>query len=177
MRPLFNSVSDGSDKLVLEAHCLAPDVIGAPVPAAGGPRRTTSTVVEVLTLDGAGRQFARVRAAGVLNSADYRQFEAWFNREIENREIPFPLLLDLRGFRGWTLAGLLRDVRFDVRNRSTFSQIAVVGDRGWHRWLTHAAVPIFKAEVKFFAAADLQQAEEWLSRSLRQVRSERGVSE
>jgi SpoIIAA-like len=67
----------------------------------------------------------------------------------------------MRGFRGWTPAAFLRDLRWDLRNRRTFSKIAVVGDRSWHRWIAAAGKPLFRAPMKFFRAGPA--AEAWLS--------------
>lgn len=118
----------------------------------------------MLSVEDAGA-LVRIRATGVLDRSDYRQFEAEFANMIDRTGAgPFPLLLDLTGFRGWTLGGLLRDLRFDLIHRETFSCIAVVGDRDWHRWLMYAAVPIFRARLEFFGAADKRLAEAWLRR-------------
>jgi len=63
-------------------------------------------------------------------------------------------------FRGWTPGGLLRDLAWDLRNRRTLSRIAVIGDAAWHRWITIAGRPLFRAPMKFFHSAD--EAIGWL---------------
>ncbi|NUQ18514.1 MAG: STAS/SEC14 domain-containing protein [Sphingomonas sp.] len=68
----------------------------------------------------------------------------------------------MRRFKGWSLTALLRDLRFDFRHRSSFSKIAVVGDRRWHQWSTYAAVPIFKAKLRYFRANEEPYAIAWL---------------
>lgn len=118
----------------------------------------------MLTLEPPAAAFLRIRATGRLTAADYRRFEPGFAAELERRKLPIPLLLDMRGFRGWTPAGFLRDIAWDVRNRGTFSSIAVIGDRAWHRWITAAGAPLFRAPMKFFAADEQQSADAWLSR-------------
>jgi len=85
--------------------------------------------------------YIRIRACGRLTGADYRRFEPEFAAELEGRQMPIPLLLDMRGFCGWTPGGLLRDLAWDLRNRRAFSRIAVVGDAAWHRWITIAGRP------------------------------------
>lgn len=75
-------------------------------------------------------------------------------------ENPAPLLLDLRRFHGWTAAALLRDVAWDIRNRKTFSKIAVVGDACWREWTTYAGMLLFRARLKFFRSAEV--AKHWL---------------
>ena len=92
--------------------------------------------------------------------ARLRQFQRRLSSELGRRPKVVPLLLDLRGFRGWSAAGLIRDLIFDVRHRSSFSRIAVLGDARWHRWITYLGIPVFRAKLKFFSAPDA--AREWL---------------
>jgi hypothetical protein len=106
--------------------------------------------------------FLRIRATGRLTAADYRRFEPAFAAELANRHLPIPLLLDMRGFRGWTIGGFLRDLRWDLRHRRTFWKIAVIGDAGWHRWITAAGRPLFRAPMRYFRPADQSLAEQWL---------------
>ena len=72
----------------------------------------------MLTLIHSAARFICIRATGRLTSADYRRFEPTFAAELAGRHLPIPLLLDMRGFRGWTIGGFLRDLRRDVRHRS-----------------------------------------------------------
>lgn len=130
----------------------------------------------MLTLVPSAGPFIRVRASGWLGAADYRRFEPEFAAELRRRTSPVPggmlacppdrlrvgLLLDMRGFRGWTPGGFVRDLAWDVRNRRTFSKIAVVGDRRRHRWLTVAGRPLFRAPMRFFRPGEQAIAEEWL---------------
>jgi hypothetical protein len=114
----------------------------------------------MLTIDGGDHRFLQIRATGLLSSRDYRRFEAEFEREIQRRIPPVPLLLDMRGFRGWTPAALPRDLAWDIRNRKTFSKIAVVGDARWHDWSTYAGMLLFRARLKFFRSKE--EAKQWL---------------
>ena len=108
--------------------------------------------------------FLRVRASGRLGAADYRRFEPELAAELKRRKMPRPLLLlDMRGFRGWTPGGFVRDLAWDWRNRRSFLAIAVVGDRKWHEWITLAGRPLFRAPMKYFR--DEKDAEAWLTRS------------
>jgi hypothetical protein len=119
-------------------------------------------VTRLFVLDSSEPSFIRLCVKGVLSPRDYDAFEPCFARELSGRPVPVSLLLDLRGFRGWSLAGFLRDLRFDIRHRRTFSKIAVVGDRRWHEWSTYAAVPIFKAKLRFYSPKDEHLAIAWL---------------
>jgi hypothetical protein len=120
----------------------------------------------MLVVEGSTDNFIRIRARGLLGAADYRRFEPEFESELRRCTPPVLLLLDMRGFRGWTPAGFVRDLRWDIRNRNSFSKIAVVGDALWHRWVTMLGAPLFRAPMKFFRAAGEKRARVWLARSV-----------
>ena len=94
-------------------------------------------------------------------SGDYDVLEPAMAAALERRGGRAPLLLDLRGWRGWSAGGLLRDIRFDVRHRNSFPRIAVVGNRPWHKWLTLAAKPVFSGKMRYFDTAMAGEATEW----------------
>lgn len=116
----------------------------------------------MLTLVPSPAAFIRIRSRGRLGAEDYRRFEPEFAAELQRRNLPISLLLDIRGFKGWTPAGLLRDLRWDLRNRLAFSKIAVIGDARWHRWITAVAAPLFSGPLTFFRANEESRAEDWL---------------
>ncbi len=119
----------------------------------------------MLSVDAVEGQSLRIYAVGKLTAADYRNFEPEFEGALARTIQPAPLLLDLRGFRGWTVGGLLRDIIFDVRHRTSFSRLAVIGDKKWHSWIIYAGIPIFRARLKFFKPSDEELALHWLQQS------------
>jgi hypothetical protein len=104
----------------------------------------------------------RIRASGWLGAKDYQWFDTEFEYQLQLRSPPVPLLLDLRGFRGWTPAGFMSDLMWDLRNRDSFSKIAVVGSARWHSWITSVGAALFKAPLKYFGNDEEQRAREWL---------------
>jgi hypothetical protein len=105
-----------------------------------------------------------VRASGRLSWDDYDRFQPDFAAELGRRGGYAPLLLDVRGWRGWTAGGFVRDLFFNLSNRKSFPRIAVVGDRPWHKWLTLAAKPVFSGEMRYFDAAEEREAMTWVAR-------------
>ncbi len=115
----------------------------------------------MLSIDASESAFICVRAEGILRWSDYAEFEPSLQAELGRRTKPLRLLMDLRGFRRWTAAGLIRDILFDLRHRASFSRIAVLGDARWHAWLTYLAIPVFRAKLRFFEAEE-KSAKRWL---------------
>ena len=118
----------------------------------------------MLTVVASTAAYLRIRASGRLGVDDYRRFEPEFAAELKRVQAPIALLLDMQGFGGWTVGGFLRDLAWDLKNRRTFSRIAVVGDKTWHRWITAASAHLFRAPMKFFPASEQRRAENWLAR-------------
>ena len=106
--------------------------------------------------------YIRVVAAGTLDTAGYRCFNPAFAAQLSRKGAPLALFLDLTEFHGWTLGGFLHDLAFDLRNRRTFSRIAVIGRPRWHRWITLAGAPLFAAELRYFWSNEEEGAAAWL---------------
>jgi hypothetical protein len=121
----------------------------------------------VLSIEQCSGSHILIHADGWLSAADYDRFETDFSDELASWALPVPLLLDMRGFRGWTPRGFLRDLLWDVRHRNSFSKIAVVGDARWHKWITVAGELLFRGQLKYFPATDVKLAERWLSEAAR----------
>jgi hypothetical protein len=116
----------------------------------------------MFSIDRENPAYVRVHASGRLSASDYDRFEADFAAELARRGGRAPLFLDVRGWRGWTPGGLVRDLLFDLKHRRSFPRIAVVGDRPWHKWLTFAAKPVFACPMRYFDEALERQAVEWV---------------
>jgi hypothetical protein len=117
----------------------------------------------MFSIDWENPSFIRVRADGRLSASDYDRFEPDFAAELARRGGYSPLLLDVRGWRGWTAGGFFRDLFFNLSNRDSFPRIAVLGDRPWHKWLTYAAKPVFVAPMRYFDAGREGEAAEWVA--------------
>ena len=134
----------------------------SPVMSAFHPFQTFDRCCAVLSVEPSNSSYILIHANGWLCAADYGPFETEFTDELRHWTPPVPLLLDMRGFRGWTRPGFLRDLLWDLRHRNSFSRIAVVGDVRWHRWLTVMGMLLFRAQLRYFPATDAQHAKRWL---------------
>jgi hypothetical protein len=116
----------------------------------------------MLSLERSEGGYIHVKGTGTITAADYRRFNRIFADALSRKQVPVPLLLDLREFGGWTFGGFARDLQFDIRHRRTFSRIAVVGRKRWHRWITHAGAPLFTARLKYFSSDEEERAKAWV---------------
>lgn len=121
----------------------------------------------MLSMERSTSPYVRIRANGLLGADDYHHFEIEFANELRHWVPPIPLLLDMRGFRGWTPPGFVRDLMWDLRNRKTFSKIAIVGDASWHKWITTAGTLLFRGQLNYFPAIDARLADYWLRNAAR----------
>ena len=72
-------------------------------------------------------------------------------------------LIEIDDIEGVELRAIWDELRFDLKHATDVVRCAVVGDRGWERWATAAARPIFRrAEVRFFERQDLEEAIQWV---------------
>jgi len=114
-------------------------------------------------LDSSNPDYIRAHATGRLSQSDYASFEPALAAELKRRGARAAFLLDIRGWRGWTASGFVRDLAFDLRHRNSFSRIAAVGNRRWHEVLTWLAKPIFPAPMRYFDGAQEAEAEKWVA--------------
>ena len=103
-----------------------------------------------------------IRAGGKLSDADYEAFVPLFERAAAREPGTVPMLIELLpDFAGWDLAGLWRDLKFDIRHKDRFGRIAIVGDKKWEEWGMKLFDPLFRAEMCFFPTDRLDEAEAW----------------
>ncbi|MCT4370981.1 STAS/SEC14 domain-containing protein [Yangia mangrovi] len=74
------------------------------------------------------------------------------------------LLIDLRDFDGWQGLDALRDHFYLVRGHAKrVKRAAIVGDAGWQEMAVQVGKRAFGLEAKYFAAADMAKAKDWLA--------------
>jgi len=104
---------------------------------------------------------AAFKAVGKLTHDDYQKFLPTLE-EIIREEGSISLLLELENFHGWDLEAAKDDYEFARSHLECFRRIAIVGDRGWEKWLALLARPFIDAEVRFFTPDQLSEAWDWV---------------
>ncbi len=104
-----------------------------------------------------------IRAGGTLDSSDYDRFVPRFERIAARERSTVPMMIELApDFSGWNLAGIWRDLKFDIKHKDSFGRIAIVGASQWEAWGTKLFDPTFRAEMGFFKRSQRDAAERWV---------------
>jgi len=93
--------------------------------------------------------FIDLEASGRLTQEDYNyvlpQMEDLFAHHSSVRAV-----LRVSDIESFSAKAFVQGLKFDVRHRKNYSKIAVLGDSRLHKWLTKAAVPFYRGEVRYF---------------------------
>lgn len=102
-----------------------------------------------------------VKVSGRLSKVDYDRFVPEFER-IAGARGPLRLLIELDEFRGWDIAALWEELKFDTRHQDDLGRVAIVGDKTWQEWGTLLSKPFFKAQMRYFDRDEAVDPRSWL---------------
>jgi hypothetical protein len=101
------------------------------------------------------------KLSGKLHDQDYQSFvptvETFLAAEGKVR-----LFVQFDDFHGWDLHAVWDDFKFSLKHYGDFQRIAMVGDRKWQAWMAQVCKPFTKATVRYFEAAQVDDARAWL---------------
>ncbi len=104
-----------------------------------------------------------IEAGEKLDAEDFDTFVPLFERIAERRPGTVPMLIKLKpDFRGWSIEGLWRDLKFDIRHRGQFDRIAIVGEKKLVEWGTKFSASLFSGKMRYFNLEEVEQAEKWV---------------
>ncbi|MBC2604955.1 STAS/SEC14 domain-containing protein [Pelagicoccus albus] len=72
------------------------------------------------------------------------------------------LLFNCEGFEGWTMGGMLEDIKFGLHHYNAIFRLAIVGDKKWEKAMATAVRPFTKADVNYYDITELELARAWL---------------
>lgn len=90
----------------------------------------------------------------------------WFAPIAEQKIAEFGkirILFEMHRFDGWTPSALWEDIKFDIKHFNHIERVAIVSDGKWNRSLSLFCRPFTTAEVRFFDAAEMDEAHAWLN--------------
>ena len=101
------------------------------------------------------------KMSGKLHDEDYKTFVPLVDAAIAQQG-KVRLLAQFHEFQGWDLHALWDDVKFSTTHCTKIERIALVGEKAWEAWMAKVCKPFTMAKIKYFDAADLNAAWEWL---------------
>ena len=103
-----------------------------------------------------------VTLEGQLKESQYLQFLSHFESEVRHHK-GLKLLFDLDKALRWEARSRWRSLKFDSHHHTSSSQLAVVGNDEWQKWLVHACTPMSIQQIMLFSPYQLHLAKRWLS--------------
>lgn len=117
----------------------------------------------MITIEHDRENYLVCRVSGRLTEADYEAAVPEIENALVLRDEPLRMMIVLEDFRGWDIAALWEDLKFDIRHSSDFGRIAVLGDTKLEEWGTHLTKPFLGSEMRYFDLKDRPAARAWLS--------------
>ena len=101
------------------------------------------------------------KMSGKLHDEDYKKFVPIVDAAAAKHG-KVRLLAQFHDFHGWDAHALWDDIKFSTTHCTKIERIALVGEKKWEEWMTKVCKPFTMAKVKYFDAAETDQAWAWL---------------
>jgi SpoIIAA-like len=102
-----------------------------------------------------------VRITGKLTKEAYQKFVPAVDEQIREHG-KLRILFVMRDFHGWTAGALWEDLKFDLKHWKDIERLAIVGDKKWEKGMTTFCKPFTKAQIRYFDAAQIEDARQWI---------------
>jgi hypothetical protein len=109
----------------------------------------------------AGR-ILEVRVTGKLTKDAYQKLVPAVDAQIKQHG-KLRILFVMHDFHGWTAGALWEDLKFDLAHWKDIERLAIVGEKKWEQGMASFCKPFTKATIRYFDAAQLEEAREWLA--------------
>lgn len=101
------------------------------------------------------------RLSGKLHDDDYKHFVPAVDAAVAQHG-KVNLLAEFHDFHGWDAHALWDDIKFSTKHCLEIERIALVGEKAWEKWMATVCKPFTMAKIKYFDAAEIDQAWSWL---------------
>jgi len=112
-------------------------------------------------LNDLGERSLGVRLSGKLRDDDFDRFVPMVDAAVE-RSGRIRILAEFEDFAGWDSLGLWEDPNITAAHGDAVERIALVGEAEARNWMGKFAASFEKAEVRYFAPGELDQARAWI---------------
>ena len=102
-----------------------------------------------------------VELSGTLHDEDYKQFVPAVDAAVAAHG-KARMLVQFHDFHGWDAGALWADIKFATTHCTAIERLALVGEKQWEKWMAVVCKPFTMAKVKYFDAAEMDQAKAWL---------------
>ncbi len=109
-----------------------------------------------------------VEATGTLSKADYEQFVPETERLIKEFG-KIRVLFEMHDFRGWEMAGVWEDMKFDLKHFRDIERLAIVGEKAWEHGMTVFCRPFTTAKLRYFDSSKTEDANNWIEEGISQL--------
>ena len=107
-----------------------------------------------------GKVFA-IKLSGKLTKQDYEHFVPETERRIKQHG-KLRMLVQMHDFHGWDMGALWEDIKFDAKHFADIERLALVGEKKWEAGMAKFCKPFTTAKVRYFDAANYDDAVAWL---------------
>lgn len=101
------------------------------------------------------------KLSGTLHDADYKTFVPAIDDAVAKHG-KVRLLAQFHDFQGWDAKALWDDIKFSTTHCTKIERIAMVGEKKWEEWMAKVCKPFTMASIKYFDAANIDDAKKWL---------------
>jgi hypothetical protein len=116
-------------------------------------------MIEQLTRDSS--KALGFKMSGKLHDQDYKTFVPLVDKAIAEQG-KVRLLAQFHDFHGWDAKALWDDIKFSTTHCTKIERIALVGEKKWEEWMAKVCKPFTMAQIKYFDAAQIESAWQWL---------------
>jgi hypothetical protein len=102
------------------------------------------------------------KMSGKLHDEDYKHFVPTVDAAIAKHG-KVRLLAWFHDFHGWDTHALWDDIKFSTTHCTKIDRIALVGEKTWEKWMAAVCKPFTMAKIRYFDAAQVEDAKAWLA--------------
>jgi hypothetical protein len=102
-----------------------------------------------------------IKLSGKLTDDEYKRFVTEVEKIISDKGT-IKLLMIVDYPQDFDLKAAWDDSVFWVKHINDIERIAIVGQKGWEKWLEFLEHPFIKTEVRYYNISQLQEAWDWL---------------